>query len=169
MSFFSACSPSLTPFTNEIASKNDFTDDELKKIQFYLSERLVLRRELGSSSSQIIGGKVKMIDGRRTEEIVIPKGTPGVVIYAPSSDRLAVSFEAGENAPYLVFGPNPRMRGRYALRARNWNRSTGEVQYGGEFFTVNYNSSFTYLLVNMKKIRSNDVKRRKVDGRTLDN
>ena len=47
---FSSCGPKLTPFTQDLYDENGWTDDDLERIQFYLSEDIIcggeLRRDL---------------------------------------------------------------------------------------------------------------------------
>ena len=128
----SSCGPTLTPFTQRLYEENNWTESELKRIQFYLSDDVVMRRELTGSKSEIVSGEIKLVDGRRVEEIIIRNGTPGVFMFSPKSNRFAVSFEEGGKDRFLMFGPNPKANNRYVLLASDWNRHTGKVTYAGK-------------------------------------
>ncbi len=164
--FLSACSPKLTPFTERLYDENSWSEDELKQIQFYLSDDIILRREVEKGASKIEHGEIKMVDGKKVEEIVIRKGTPGVFIFSPKEDRFAVSFE-GSDDRYLMFGPNPKASDRFVLLASNWNRSKGQVTYDGKRYYTPSRSAYATLLVDLKRVRKISVKSRTAKGRKV--
>lgn len=79
----------------------------MKKIQFYLANELVLRRETAESISNTTpGGTITQVKGYFIEEIRIPKGTPGVVIDTENQDdekTLYVSFVSGDKKNTIPF------------------------------------------------------------------
>jgi hypothetical protein len=162
-----ACSPTLTPFTQRLYDEYDWTESELKRIQFYVSDPIMLRRQLTGGKSEIISGEIKVIDGREVEEIVIPRNTPGVLLFMPRENRFAISFEAEGDDRYLIFGPNPKAGNRYALLASEWRRRSGVVTYEGRKFEVGSSSAFASLMVDLKKIRKISVKSRTARGRKV--
>ena len=163
----SACSPRLTPFTESLYERGDFSEAELKRIQFYVSEDIVLSRELRKGESpQIEEGKIKLVRGKRIERVVVNQGTPGVLVFKPKDDRFAISFEEDDDA-YLMFGPNPKYNDRYALLAKEWKRGFGKVSYKGNLYTVESSSAFATLMVDLRKIGDTDYKSRTARGRTV--
>jgi len=108
--FLSSCSQKLTPFSQRMYDDFGWSDSDLKSIQFYLSDDIVLRREKGADDSQIRDGKIRVKDDRQVDEVVFKKGTPGVVVFTPKENRLAVSFDRSDN--YLVFGPSKKNGGK---------------------------------------------------------
>ena len=72
---FSSCGPKLTPFTQQLYDENNWSDDELKRIQFYTSDDIILFRELSRGESEIVSGEIKIRNGRKIDEVVIKKGT----------------------------------------------------------------------------------------------
>ena len=161
-----SCGPTYKPFTSDLQYSYDWTEDDLKKIQFYLSEDIVLRRYLGKGETVIQGGKIKIEEGRRVEEIVIAEGTPGVLAFMPKQDRMAVSFERGKDR-FLMFGPHPKWDGRYMLLGSDWNRREGEVTYQGKKYKTTSHSAYAGLLVDLDKVRKVTLNRRKVEGRRI--
>ncbi len=119
----SSCGPTLTPFTRNLYQERNWTESELKRVQFYLSKDIVMYRQLKGSKFEVVSGEVKIIDGRKVEEIVIRKGTPGVLVFRPKDNRFAISFEEGKDSRYLIFGPNPKAGGRFVLLASDWDRN----------------------------------------------
>lgn len=163
---FSACGPTLQPFTKEIYDDYTWSDGELKSIQFYLSDAIVLRREMRGGKAEIQGGKVKMIEGKKIEEVVIPKGTPGVFLFSPKKGHFAVSFDSNDDL-YLVFGPNPKVNDRYLLLASKWDRKSGVVTYGAKKWKVDAGSAWSGLMVDLKKVHKVSVQSNKAKGRTV--
>ncbi len=162
-----ACSPSLSPFTQSLYEENNWSDAQLKKIQFYLSDNIVLWRQLSNSSSEIVSGEIKMVDGKRVEEIVIPRGTPGVLTAQPQENLFAVSFESGSDR-FLMFGPNPRMGNRYMLRFKQKNNNRiYKVTYEDRVFNMRSSDALATLMVDLKKVNQVSVKSRRASGRTI--
>ncbi len=160
------CGPKLSPLTQRLIEDQEWAQPELQRIQFYLSEDLVLTRELRSGGTTITRGQVKLVDGREVEEVVFKARTPGVFTFQPKTNRIAISFESN-NDNYLVFGPNPKNGNRYTLLASDWTRSSGTVNYAGKEWRVSSSDAFANLLIPIKEIRDRDVKGRVVGGRKL--
>jgi len=163
-----ACSPRLSPFTQELVEENGWTDADLKQIQFYLSHDVIMRRQLVEGNSTIRGGEIKIVDGRQVEEILIPRGTPGVLLFQPKSQRFAIGFESNSDTRFLMFGPNEKVGGRYVLLASEWKRRQGRVTYEGETYWVDGTEAIASLMVDLKRISKTNVKSRVASGRTLD-
>lgn len=166
-SLFTSCSPTLSPFTQRLYDNYRWSDDELKRIQFYVSDDIVMRRELGNGSTEIISGKVRVVNGREVEEIVIRRGTPGILMFKPKENRFAVSFEDGGEERYLVFGPNPKASDRYVLLASEWRKRGGTVTYDGRKFDVDADDAFATLMVDLKKFNKLSVESRTAGGRKI--
>lgn len=166
--FLASCSPKLSPFSQNLVRQNGWTEDELQKIQYYLSDDIVLKRDFTRGSSEIVSGEIKMVNGRQVEEVRIPEGTPGIVLFQPKKDRIAVSFESGKDSRYLMFGPNPKRRGQYVLLASDWENRRGKVKYDGKTYYTNSQSALATLLVDLKKTGKTSVKRRSAKGRKID-
>ena len=164
---FTSCSKQLTPFTERIQEDFGFHEEDLKRIQFYLSDDIVLERNVGVEESVIEGGKIKVVDGRKVEEVVFEEGTPGVVLFSPKSQRLAISFEE-DTDKFLMFGPNPKLGGRYVLLAKDWNRRVGKVTYNGRTWRTNSESALSSLLVDLDAYSDISYESKKVKGRKVD-
>lgn len=161
----SSCGKKLSHFTQSIYNDFDWTENELKRIQFYLSDDIVLYRQLRAEDSRITNGKIRVKNGSEVEEIVFEKGTPGVLIFSPEKNRFAISFESNDD--FLMFGPNPKAGGRYLLLAKDWSRSSGKVTYKGKTYETSTESAYAALLVDIKKLQQTKYKRKKVEGRTV--
>ena len=164
----SSCAPKLTPFTQQLYDEQNWSDDELKRIQFYTSDDIVLFRELSRGESEIVSGEIKIRNGRKVDEVVIRKGTPGVLLFRPKEDKFAISFEADGDDRFLIFGRAKRKRGQYRLLAKDWNRNYGKVTYEGKTYRTSSESQYATLLVDLKRIRNTEVRKRIAKGRTVD-
>jgi hypothetical protein len=157
----------LSYFTQELYERQNWKEEDLKKIQFYVSKDIRLKRQLTGGSSEIISGKIKIEDGRQIEEVVIPRGTPGAFIFSPKQDRFAISFEDGNDSRYLMFGPSPKYSDRYVLLASDWKRNSGEVSYDGKTWRVSSDEAFAALLVDLRKMNKVSVSSRTAKGRKV--
>jgi len=161
------CSPRLSPFTQDLQEENSWSERELSKIQFYVSRDIVLYRDFKSGESKIEDGKVKVVNGRKVEEVIISKGTPGVMVLNPKSDRIAVSFEGGNDDRFLMFGPNPKFGDKYVLLAKEWKKRGGTITYDGRSYFTDSSSAYSALMIDLKKIKKTKVNTRTAKGRKL--
>jgi len=165
--FLSSCAASFTPFTENLYQEAGWTESELSRIQFWLSEDIILRRVFTGNTSEIQHGEIKVIDGRKVEEVILPKGTPGVFVNSPAKNRLAISFEDGSDQRFLMFGPNPKAGNRFVLLAKDWERDWGQVTYDGKLYRVSSRSAYASLLVDLKKIDRTIIDTRTATGRKV--
>jgi hypothetical protein len=162
---FSACNR-LSYFTDELNDRYRWTEAELKKIQFYVSQDIVLKREVTGGDREVVSGRIKIEDGRKIEEVVVKKGTPGAYLFSPKEDRFAIGFEES-NDRYLIFGPSPKYSDRFVLLASDWDRRSGEVTYDNKTWRVSSDNAYAALLVDLRKINKVDVNSRVAKGRKV--
>ncbi|RMF03403.1 MAG: hypothetical protein D6772_02180 [Bacteroidetes bacterium] len=163
----SSCGPTLSPFTQQLYDEYRWSEDELKRIQFYLSDDVVLYRELQNGKSEIVEGEIKVVDGRRRDQITFRRGTPGVLLFSPKQNRFAISFEDGGKDRYLMFGPSPKVGNRYVLLAGDWNRQRGSLTYAGQKWFVNADDGFATLMVDLRRLQQTQVNTRIARGRRV--
>lgn len=162
----SSCSPQLYPFTDNIYEEFDSSSEALSKVQFYLSGDIVLYRDFGGKSASVENGTIKIVDGRKIEEVIFKKGTPGVFVFSPKRERMAISFEA-EDDKFLMFGPNEKAGGRFVLLAKEWKKKRGKVTYAGQTWNTTSESAYSNLLVDLDKARKTRYKKTTVKGRKV--
>jgi len=156
----------LVPFTEDLKKTNSWKDTDLKQIQYYNSETITLRRQLNSNETGIVSGKIKVVDGQEVEEIIIKKGTPGVVTALPDN-KMAISFELGDDY-YLTFGIDKKRGNKYYLRLRELKDGRyAYVTYNNQAYQLSRSSLNAYLQVNMKKINNEQRELRVAKGRKL--
>ena len=68
----------LQPFTPEM--KRRLSDSELNKVQFYISDELVLKREINNGEAGVSKGEIQLIGDRYFQIIRVKKLTPGICL-----------------------------------------------------------------------------------------
>jgi len=163
---FSSCSPKLLPFTQSMYDRYTWNENDIKKIQFYLSKEVVLRNASAQGQSTIVDGKIEDQRSKKIDQVVIPAKTPGVLVYLPKANRFGISFES-KGGEYLMFGPNPKSGGKYVLLAKSWKNRQGKITYGEKMYTADLGASFAHLLVNIKKVNKVGIKQSVAGGRKV--
>lgn len=97
-------------FTEAVRVRYGFTDAELKRLQFYTSDKIVLRREVIEQKRAASENALAIRDEVRIQEVVIPAGTPGVAIRV-EGDAILVSFSREHPNRALWFGLKKRADG----------------------------------------------------------
>ncbi len=166
VSLLSACSNNLSYFTQDLYDEFNWTENELKQIQFYVSEDIHLERFLSSENSSIEEGQIKIKSGDKVEKVIIEEGTPGLVLFSPKSDRFAVSFDDNPDN-YLIFGPNPKAKGKYVLLAKKWRKRGGIITYGDKEYTTTSESAYAALMVDISKAKKLSYSKTTASGRTI--
>ncbi len=166
--FLASCGPTLKPFTQRLYEQNGWSENDLKRIQFYLSEDIVLRRDdTNRSQSSIQDGEIQIVEGGSVEKVVIRKGTPGVFVFSPKANRFAISFDKDDDK-YLMFGPNPKANNRYLILASEWRKGNGILTYNGRRYRIDDSDAYAALMVDLKKVRRMNVKSSTASGRRID-
>ena len=164
----SSCAKELRPFTANILREGNWSDTELQKIQFYLSDDVVIRRKLTEGSNEIAsGGVIKTFKGEKVEEVRVPRGTPGVFLLRAKDNHFAIGFDATNDKRFLMFGPNPKRQGDYVLLASEWKDRYGKVRYDDRFFFTDEQSSLATLLVDFRKFKKVEVNSKVERGRKV--
>jgi hypothetical protein len=156
----------LVPYTDAMKTKYNWSEDQIKRIQFYVSHDIILHRELSEGSTEIVRGKIKTINGKKVEEILIREGTPGILVEIPKQGKMLVSFEVSDNH-YLSFGVNPNAGDKYVLLASDWNNGMGKIHYSDKEYYTDRDSKYAFLLVDLRRIQKMDINQRVAKGRKV--
>ena len=161
-----SCSPKI-PFTQVVRDKYKLSDEDLKRIQFYVSDAIVLRRgeELGREKGTD-NGTLVIKSGKNLEQIVFKRNTACVINSVVDNTKFSVSFEDGANK-FLVFGSEADPNGYYSLKALDWNSGKGKVTYGDQTYYSNSGSQKTFLLFKMQSLRKIHVDEKVVKGKKV--
>jgi len=165
---FSSCSQKVY-FTKETKEKLEAKGIDLKKIQYYNSEAIVLLREIKEEEVKVAEGKVRFENGKNVEEIIIKRKTPGVFAEANTSDALMIRFEKGEEK-FLPFVASKDYSGRkniyqmgYLDRVNSGGSRMALVNYDGKKYSIVFGSSAA-LLIDKSVLVKEDRKTRVAEG-----
>ena len=184
----SSCANTVT-FTHTMRDRINLLNDDLKKIQFYVSEKIIIKREFVNWSSEISPEHdLRQIGNHYIETVVINTDTPGIVVDA-DDEEILVSFEPDPNF-YLVFCRNCsekkkdsdlytlltyKVKGR-ELEAIEDTRLFADVakdavfyftEYGNQDFYVVNNSHQAYLKIKNKVHRKFKKTKRVLPGNVI--
>jgi hypothetical protein len=160
----------FVPFTKDLQERITSSNLDIKKVQFFIDQRLILRRTLGNQKSNIKGGQILFENGLYIHEVIIPKYTPGIC-EGIDGDRISISFELQNND--ISFGPHGNNLQSFTLSARNWSNGTGELTYDNATYSVKCatctNVAATTLLVKKSEAHKIQKTQRIVKGRRVSN
>ncbi|HVM90062.1 MAG TPA: hypothetical protein VMT76_17880 [Puia sp.] len=124
----------FVPFTKQLKERLESENIDIKQVQFYVDQKLVMSRYLDNDKAQVTSGVVKLENGRNVNEVVIEPFTPGVCEDI-TNGNLMISFEKGSND--LGFGlGNNYSASQYVLYGYDWRNGTAVVNFDNQKFRV---------------------------------
>lgn len=162
----SSCSQKRVPFTQQLREKHQLKPEEIKAIQFYISNDLVLRRGDQESKKVTNDGELTLLNDAVMEEVVIKAGTPCLIRDVIDGNQVTVSFEDNGNK-FLVFGSLNNRDGYYTLRALDWNKGRGKLSYGEKMYVTSPGSKDVFLVLKLKSLEKFRVDKTIVPGKKL--
>lgn len=150
------------PFTSDLQAKFNFSENTLKKVQFYTSDKIVLTKVKEEGDVDIQKGKLLVKNEKNCETIIINKNTPCVLEQVIDQNKFLFSFEFGDDK-YLAFGNTST--GCYSLLAKDWKNGSGTLKYANKTYITDGGDVF--LTVDMKKLNKLKSKERTVKGRKI--
>lgn len=158
------------PFTKQLRQRIESNHLDIKKVQFFVDQKLVLRRSMGTQKNDIKSGVLLFENGQYINEVIIPKNTPGVCTNL-TSDGLMVSFEL-QNNNSIEFGPGGLNGSYFTLYARNWSGGTADMTYDNKTYKVQcatcYNAGDIKLVVRQSEADKLEKTQRVVEGRKVE-
>jgi hypothetical protein len=163
ISLLASCAKKI-PFTNAIRDKYNLTADEIKSIQFYISDDIVLYKKESEGGRNTEEGKLVVKENTSEDRIIIKKGTPCVVTDVVGTNKLVVSFETNDKTLDFESIGNSEFR----LKAETWTNGRGKITYGDAIYYASQGSGSTYLEFQLKKLKKYKSKDTVVKGRKID-
>lgn len=161
------CAAGRIPFSQTLRDQYRLEGDDLKNLQYVISDDITLQREFRSEEGEISKShKLVIKEGGLVEEVFIAAGTPGVATKVGTT-FIAVSFEPGGS---LVFGTSAADRDPdriYKLLAKRWTDYYGEVIYDDKTYYAVKESSEAYLEVGVESLDAVKKRRKVLPGMTL--
>ncbi|MCF8298620.1 MAG: hypothetical protein K9J13_13820 [Saprospiraceae bacterium] len=121
---------------------------DIRTIQFYNSERIILKRELDSTEIKILKGKVRYENGKYIEVIKVRKARPCICDEVINNQYIAVRFEEGKDK-LLTFRENDSLN-VFKLGAFEWKNNIGKIKYDNKVYYFLPPSSNAYLKIKKK-------------------
>ncbi|MBS1935516.1 MAG: hypothetical protein JST96_16060 [Bacteroidetes bacterium] len=122
----------FVPFTRELKQRLERDNIDLRQVQFYIDQKVVMSRYVDNEKVQVTSGVVKFDNGQYVNEVVVPSFTPGVCEQV-INDRLLISFEKGNND--LAFGLGTGYSSdNYVLYGNDWKNGTAVVSFDNNKF-----------------------------------
>ena len=142
---------------------------DLKEVQFYVDQKLILSRNMEDEKLVIKSGVVKIENGKHINEVVIPMLTPGLCEEV-NDDKLMISFEKGNNT--LAFGPGSgSYYNDFVLYGTQWKNGTALVDYDAGKFRARCGTcsdvASTTLVIKKKEKERLERKSRTIKGKTV--
>ncbi|MCF8465036.1 MAG: hypothetical protein K9G41_09350 [Flavobacteriales bacterium] len=140
----SSCSINRMYLTVDTKQQIEKAGVDIKQVQFYNSEEIVLARQLNKGELKVAEGKVRIENGQSIEEIIIPANTPGIC-ELNDEKTLKVSFDTGDgkSIPFLVErkGDMVTSGSYFKIGAKQWVRTSrgeqvGKVDYQGQIYNL---------------------------------
>jgi hypothetical protein len=154
-------------FSRELQMKLMAYNVDVKRVQFYIDQKLILTRALDSAKAEVASGSVRFINGKLINEIIIPAYTPGIVESA-DLNGLRVSFENGNS---FLFVP-AEGEDKFVVAGNNWDNGSVEVPYDKNIYraaagVTNGSVADVKLVVKLTDVTKSDKKTRTLQGRKL--
>src|SRR6202012_5035678 len=109
LTFLFSCSSSrktsrnnFVPFTKDLKAKLEKENIDLKQVQFYVDQKLILNRNLGDQKVVVSSGVVKLENGKYINEVIIPSFTPGLC--EGTEGEVIIALFKADQQPF-AFGP----------------------------------------------------------------
>ncbi|GJM64011.1 hypothetical protein [Persicobacter diffluens] len=164
---FSSCS-STSKFTQAYREKIEAAGGDLKDIQFYNNEKIVLQSTISSTQMATAKGKIKIKEGKMVETITIPKKTPGVCIQ-DNGNWVLISFDTDDSLNIRFWGDKAKTAYKIADQ-EGWlvfkEKGLQEINYGENLYQVMEGSNAD-LMIKPDEKSSSQKASRKVKGRKL--
>ena len=150
----------LVPFTDAMRLRYQLEDKQLRELQFYLSDRIVLERVAEKGDGRVDRGRLVVRSGTVIHQILVRRGTPGVIEalndIGDSRDghAIEVSFEPGAPLRFSAAKAggtyslvDPIQRGSFAdLLASFGKRRTLVADFAGSRWPVAAGGNSTLLI-----------------------
>ncbi len=154
------------PFTKALKQRLEHDGVDIKKIQFYVDQKIVLKHSNGGEKGRVQDGVI-LLDHADPVEITIPEYTPGVCEKV-NGDDLMISFDAPGKC--VEFG-SLYANNVFMLVGTNWHNGLVDVNYDGKSYLAECGSCSNIgevrLLVRKNQAYSKDEQNKVVLGRRV--
>lgn len=151
-----------TTFTSEI--RNGLKPQSVPKLQFYLSDKIILSIDRETSVKHINkNGELKEVNTTEHNKIIFKKNTKGIVLNQIDQNTIRVSFDKDDNIG-LMFG-NQNGYGEYKLISEYpWENNQTQVAYNGQLYWTDNNSNNIFLKIRKVELNKETEQTKTASG-----
>jgi hypothetical protein len=158
----------MIPFTRDLYNRLRQANQDIRKLQFFVDQTIILSRGTSQDKLYIDRGKLVNQSGMNENKIELPALTPGVVeLIEP--DGMRISFESANNN--IKFINNKYSPEFFIFSGNNWENGTAEIDYKGTTYRASCGTCSSVaeakLVVRQKDIMAGDTKSYIIGGRTI--
>lgn len=166
--FISGCASTggrdLVPYTDALRAQHNLSDDEVRRLQYYLSDGVEMRRQDASADHRVVDGRLIATANRKLARVVVPAGIPGVAT-AVGGNRLNVSFAEGT---HFNFSPATRdPASPYRMQATPTGNGQHRIFLYNTAYSVSSGGALPYLLIDRETLYRSSQETFRLPGRTL--
>lgn len=145
----SACASDKIPFTRQLIQEYRLSQDEMRQLQYFISEEAVLRRELDSGNLRSIDedGVLQTEAETFIDNLIVEEETPGILEGPIKEKELFVSFEEGSAFPFSA-----RREGKFRLKFRGLRGREQHFLYDGRQYTLVNRGADIHLLISKESL-----------------
>lgn len=158
----------MIPFTRDLYNRLRQANQDIRKLQFFVDQTIILSRGTSQDKLFIDRGKLVNQSGMNENKIELPALTPGIVeLIEP--DGMRISFESANNN--IKFINNKYSPEFFIFSGNNWENGTAEIDYKGTTYRASCGTCSSVaeakLVVRQKDIMAGDTKSYIIGGRTI--
>ena len=156
-------------FTSEVRRQIESKNIDLRKLQYYIDNDVMFKREISSDTAKVTSGNVIFQNGKYYQTIALRADTKGICT-AVYTDRLMLSFEVGDNKN-IVFSI-PKSEGSYdvyqMMKEDTYGNPTTTILYDGHIYNMILKYNFLpRLMIRKRVIEKQDHDSRIMKGRSI--
>ena len=158
----------MIPFTRDLYNRLREANQDIRKLQFFVDQTIILSRGTSQDKLFIDQGKLVNQSGMNENKIELPTLTPGIIeLIEP--DGMRISFESANNN--IKFINNKYSPEFFIFSGNNWENGTAEIDYKGTTYRASCGTCSSVaeakLVVRQKDIMAGDTKSYIIGGRTI--
>lgn len=158
----------MIPFTRDLYNRLRQANQDIRKLQFFVDQTIILSRGTSQDKLFIDRGKLVNQSGMNENKIELPALTPGIIeLIEP--DGMRISFESANNN--IKFINNKYSPEFFIFSGNNWENGTAEIDYKGTTYRASCGTCSSVaeakLVVRQKDIMAGDTKSYIIGGRTI--
>jgi hypothetical protein len=152
------------PFTKDLYGRLKSNNLDVRSVQFYNDQQILLSRNVDNYNTEIKSGKVVFKNGKYVNEVLIPAYTPGI-IDSIDNDGFRVSFERGNNN--FKFINNKYSPEFFIFSGTNWKEGGCDVMFDRMVYRATCGGACSSVSDVKLVVKQSDIDNNKKQSKTL--